>query len=122
MIELIEGLPGNALGLQAKGEVTGEDYERVVIPAVHELREREQKIRLLYLLGPEFEGFTAGAMWDDAKVGLEHPFSWERIALVSDDDGYRRLFKSMGFLIPATVKVFGVTELEQAKAWIAAAE
>lgn len=121
MIELIEGLPGNALGLQAKGEVTGEDYERVVIPAVDELREREQKIRLLYLLGPEFEGFTAGAMWDDAKVGLEHPFSWERIALVSDDDGYQRLFKSMGFLIPAKVKVFGVAELEQAKAWIAAA-
>jgi len=121
MIELIEGLPGNALGLQAKGEVTGEDYERVVIPAVHQLREESEKIRLLYVLGDEFDGFTAAAMWDDTKVGLEHPFSWERIAVVTDQDSYRRLFRGVGFLIPAKVRVFDLAQLDEAKGWIAAA-
>jgi len=119
MIELIEDLPAGVLGLEAKGEVTGEDYERVVIPAVHELREREPKLSLLYVLGAGFEGFTAAAMWDDAKVGLEHPFTWERIAVASDDDAYRRLFKGVGFLIPAKVRVFALAELEQAKSWVA---
>jgi len=122
MIELIQGLPDNVLGLEAKGEVRGEDYERVVIPEAHRLRESQDEIRLLYLLGPEFEGFTAAAMWDDAKVGLEHPFSWKRIALVSDEDAYRRLFKGIGFVFPAKVKIFGLAELDEAKAWIGAAD
>lgn len=122
MIELIPDLPDNTLGLEAKGEVTGEDYEQVVIPAVHELRESHEKVRLLYVLGPEFEGFTAAAMWDDTKVGLEHPFSWERIAVVTDHDAYRRLFKGVGFLIPAKVKVFDLAALEEAKAWVGVTE
>jgi hypothetical protein len=122
MIELIPGLPDNVLGIEAKGEVTGEDYEQVVIPAVHEHRERSGKVRLLYVLGAEFDGFTAAALWDDAKVGMEHPFSWERIAAVTDDDAYRRLFKGVGFLMPAKVKVFDLAQLDDAKAWVAAAE
>jgi len=122
MIELIADLPENVLGLEGKGEVRGEDYEQVVIPAVHRLRERKGKVRLLYVLGSEFEGFTPAAMWDDAKVGLEHPFSWERIAVVTDHDAYRRLFKSVGFLIPAKMRTFDLAELDAAKAWIAAAE
>ena len=34
MIELIPDLPENVLGFSAKGEVTVEDYETVLIPAV----------------------------------------------------------------------------------------
>jgi len=120
MIELIPGLPDDVLGLEARGEVTGEDYERVVIPAVHERLEGGGKLRLLYVLGPEFDGFTAAAMWDDAKVGMEHPFSWERIAAVTDQDAYRRLFKGIGFMFPAKIRVFDLAQLEDAKAWIAA--
>lgn len=120
MVELIPGLPDNVIGLEAKGEVVGEDYEKVVIPAVHQRLEAGGKIRLLYVLGPEFQGFTAEAMWDDAKVGMEHPFSWERIAAVTDQDAYRRLFKGIGFLIPGKVKVFSLADLDEAKTWVAA--
>jgi len=122
MIELIPGLPDDVLGIEAKGEVTGEDYEQVVIPAVHRQLERGGKVRLLYVLGSEFDDFTAAAMWDDTKVGMGHPFSWERIAAVTDRDAYRRLFKAVGFLMPAKVKVFGLEELDAAKAWVAEPE
>ena len=120
MIEEIPDLPDNVLGLEAKGEVRGEDYEQVIIPAVHRLLESKGKIRLLYVLGAEFDGFTAAALWDDARVGMEHPFTWERIAAVTDQDAYRRLFKAVGFLFPAKVRVFGLAELDDAKAWIGA--
>ena len=33
MIEKMEDLPGNAIGLTASGKVTADDYEKVVIPA-----------------------------------------------------------------------------------------
>ena len=122
MIELIPGLPDEVLGMEAKGEVTGDDYKQVVIPAVERHLERHDKIRLLYFLGSEFSGFSAAAMWDDARVGMEHPFSWERIAVVTDHDAYRRLFKGIGFLFPAKIRVFSVAELDDAKAWIGEAE
>ena len=118
MIELIAGLPEGVVGVEAKGEVTAEDYERVLIPAVEEALEAHEKIGFLYVLGPQFDDISAGAMWDDAKVGIGHPFSWERIAVVTDHDTYRRLFKGVGFLMPAEVKVFAVADLDEAKAWV----
>ena len=118
MIELIDGLPDGVVGLSATGEVSGEDYERVLIPAVEQALADREKIRALYLLGPQFEGYSATAMWDDTKVGMAHLFAWERIALVTDHDGYRRLVRGFGFLIPAEVRVFAVAELEAAKAWV----
>jgi hypothetical protein len=118
MIELIPGLPDHVLGMEAKGEVTGEDYERVLIPALERQLEAGGKVRVLYVLGPEFSGYSAAAMWDDAKVGMAHPFSWERIAVVTDHDAYRRLVNGFGFLIPGEVRVFPVAALEDAKAWV----
>ncbi len=122
MIELIRDLPDDVLGIEARGEVTGEDYEQVLIPAVERHLERRSKIRLLYVLGSEFGGYSAAAIWDDAKIGMEHPFSWERIAVVTDDDGYRRLVRGFGFMVPGKVKVFDVAELDAARAWISDAE
>lgn len=119
MIELIPGLPPGVLGLEAKGQVTGEDYERVVMPAVERARAEHERIRLLYVLGAAFERFSAAAMWDDARVGMRHPLSWERIAMVTDHDAYRSLTKGVGFLMPAEVRVFKLSELDEAKAWLA---
>jgi hypothetical protein len=119
MIELLSGFPENVLAIEAKGEVTGEDYEQVLIPAVERQLTGHEKIRLLYLLGSEFDGYSAAAMWDDARVGMGHPFSWERIAVVTDHDGYRRLVKGFGFLVPGEIRVFDIAELDAARDWIA---
>ncbi len=122
MIELMRDLPDGVLGIEARGEVTGEDYEQVLIPAVQRQLEGHAKVRLLYVLGSEFRGYSAAAMWDDAKIGMEHPFSWERIAVVTDSDGYRRLVKGFGFMVPGKVRVFDLAELDVARAWISEAE
>jgi len=118
MIELIPDLPSGVVGMEAKGNVTGEDYERVVIPAVERAREQHERIRLFYVLGAEFEGFSPAAMWDDTRVGMRHPFSWERVAMVTDRETYRLVSKAWGFLIPGYVRVFDMSELDAAKAWI----
>jgi SpoIIAA-like len=118
MIELMSWLPDGVVGLTAKGEISGEDYEQVVIPAVERALEAHDKVRLVYVLGAEFDGYSAAAMWDDTKVGMAHLFRWERIAVVTDDDAYRRLIKGFGFLIPADVRVFAVAELDDARDWI----
>ena len=123
MLELIEGLPDNALGFTAKGNVTSEDYETVFIPAVEEKLKKHENVRLLYHLGNEFEKFEAGAMWDDAKVGLGHITNWEKIAIVTDVNWIEQAGKIFGFAIETMsvsgdVKVFHNSELEEAIKWI----
>lgn len=119
MIEQIQNLPDNTLGFVAKGTVTATDYESVIIPAVEALFSRRSKVRLLYHLGPDFSGFEAAAMWDDAKIGLKHIGGWERIAVVSDIEWIRTGIKVFGLAIPGHVRVFHNSELADAKQWIA---
>ncbi|MGO9138551.1 MAG: STAS/SEC14 domain-containing protein [Syntrophales bacterium] len=41
-------------------------------------------VRVLYQLSRDFLGFTAGAMLDDAKLGIRHLTQFEKIAVVTD--------------------------------------
>jgi len=123
MLELIEGLPENALGFTAKGNVSAKDYETVLIPAVQEKLKHHDKVRLLYHLGDEFEKFELGAMWDDAKVGLAHITEWEKIAIVTDVNWIQQAGKIFGFAIETMsvtgdVKIFHNSELKDAIKWI----
>ena len=121
MLTLIEDLPDGVVGVEALGKVTAEDYERVLAPAVEAARTRsaDGRIRLLYVLGREFPDYTAGAAWEDAKLGLGHPRSWERIAIVGDADWLRRAVGGLGWLMPGEIKVFGLHEVDSARGWVA---
>jgi hypothetical protein len=51
MIEIIDNLPDNVVGLIAKGQVTRKDYEQILIPKVEAALKRHERIRLYYELG-----------------------------------------------------------------------
>ena len=118
MIELMADLPGHVVGFTAIGKLTGEDYEQVVIPAVEEGLEQHSHLNLLYHLGPDFEGFDAGAVWNDAKVGLKHLTAWKRVAVVTDVDWIRGSARAFGFVMPCHVRVFENAGLGEARAWV----
>ena len=118
MIEKIPDLPANVLGFTARGKVTANDYESVIIPAVDAMFARQAKVRFLYHLGEEFAGIEAGAAWDDAKLGLKHLSGWERVAIVSDVDWIRWAIKTFGLAMPGRVHVFHNRQLAEAKRWI----
>ena len=120
MIERIEDLPDNVLGFTAKGAVTAEDYETVIMPAVAGQLTRHPKIRFLYVLGEDFKGFEAAAMWDDAKLGLRHLADWEKIAVVTEIGWIRAALLVLCFTMADRVHVFANAELAEAKRWIAA--
>jgi hypothetical protein len=118
MVEKMEGLPEGVLGFSAKGTVTKVDYEEVIIPAVEEALVRFRKVRLLYALGRDFKEFEAAAMWEDAKIGLEHLTSWERVAVVTDVDWIKSAIKAFGFLLHGHIRVFQNSEIIEARIWI----
>ncbi|MBS1884692.1 MAG: STAS/SEC14 domain-containing protein [Actinobacteria bacterium] len=80
MIEKIDDVPAGVTALRADGEVTAEDYRQVLEPALEAAVEAGE-IRLLYVLGPDFE-MRPAAVAQDAKVGLGigigHHSAWRR--------------------------------------------
>ena len=76
------------------------------------------KLRLLYLLGDDFSGFSAAAAWEDTKVGLRHFTLFERIAVVTDIDWIANSVRALGFALPAEVKIYGTDAFDEAWLWI----
>ena len=119
MLQLMNDLPENVIGISAEGKVTGKDYEDVLIPVLENKFKTHPKIRMLYHLGDSFDGFDLSAMLDDAKIGMKHLSSWEKVAMVSDHHLINTFAKFFGYLLPCEVRVFKNTALEEAKKWIA---
>jgi len=118
MIELIQPIDANLVAVRASGQVTAQDYERVLIPALKDVLAAHPKARVLYQVDPDTH-FTAGAIWDDATFGLGHVFSFERLALVSDTEWINNSVKALGFLMPFPVRLFALQEAQAALDWLA---
>jgi hypothetical protein len=118
MLKLIEGLPVNVLGFTAEGKITGKDYENVLIPAIEEKLRTNNKINMLYELGNTFDGFSLGAMLDDAKIGIKHLTVWYKIAIVSDHEMINAMIRFFGHLIPCELRLFKNAEIEEARKWV----
>jgi hypothetical protein len=118
VIRLIQGMPSNVVGIEAVGEVRAGDYAEVLDPAVDSALGANDTIRLLYVLGTEFTGYSGGAMWEDTKLGVSHWSRWDRIALVTDDTKLENAVKAFGWMLPCEVKIFGLDALYAAEAWV----
>ena len=120
MIKLLTDYPENILAFSATGEVTADDYKTILIPAIEKSIEQHGSVTLLYHIGSDFTGYTAGAMFNDAKVGLAHLSAWKKIAVVSDIGWIQNGVHLFGFVMPCPVKVFDNAQLADAKEWIQA--
>ena len=120
MIDHLSDMPAGVDGLRARGKVTREDYDTVLLPVLDEARSQGRRIRLLYHFGPEFEGFTAGAAWEDARLGLRYLRLFERCAIVSDISWIREASRLAAAMMPCPVRVFGNGEWKEALAWLGA--
>ena len=117
MIRVIENMPPGTIGVEAVGKVTEDDYRNVLVPAVSTALERGD-VRLLYVLGKEFDSYSAGALWADTKLLAGNRKGWKRVAIVSDADWLENSIKAFGWLMPGEVKVFETDEVHDAKEWL----
>jgi len=114
----LDGYSDNVVAFRAEGVITHDDYEEILIPEVEKRIKAHGKVKLLYWCGEEFKGFSAGAMWDDARFGLMHLGDFLKIAVVSDIEWVRQSVKLFAPLMPAPVQVFHNAAIEDAKHWI----
>jgi hypothetical protein len=112
-------MPAGTIGFEAIGEVEDDDWERTVEPVLrHEIADG-RKVRLMYLLGPDARAIDDDAMTADTGFRARHATSFERVAVVSDEDWMRPALGALSFLLPGKAKGFRVQELGAAKAWLA---
>jgi hypothetical protein len=114
MIEIVEGLPDNVVGLVVKGRLTKGDCAEILLPRLRKAREWHYKLRLYYEIRSRFPG----AAWDEIDLGLEHLPHWERVAVVTDAACIRHAIQALRLLIPAEIRVFTTSETPEGLAWI----
>jgi len=93
----------------------GDEYQKTLSI---QLAYRWGQPQLYYQIGPGLTGFSAGAVWDDFKVGIEHLGRWERAAVITDSDSIRFAVRAFGFLIPGGFRVFPLNAEAKAREWI----
>ena len=114
MIELIDHLPGNVVGIVARGRVTREECEDILRPAMDASARRHGKVRFYYEIGSRYPG----AGWDPLDIDASR---LERIAIVSDAAWIPWIINALRFLIAGEVRVFTKEEAEEGLASVAPA-
>ena len=117
MLQAISDLPDGVLGFEATGEIQA-DYRDVLMPAVREVWERGDEVRIV-LVFERWDGMSSGAAWEDLKVGMKNLTKWKRIALVTDLDWMITVTSLFGWMTPGELKRFPVAERGQAITWAA---
>jgi len=118
MLKFIEGMPPDVLAVEAVGKVTHEDYRIILIPKAEAMMAKGP-IKMVYVIGKEFTGYELEALWDDGAFGIKHWHEFKRIAVVADQAWLRATISMFTPFFPAEVKLFALSELSEAKDWIA---
>lgn len=119
MIRMLSDMPPGVLGLEAIDDIERDDYENVIVPAVEAAIAQHGKVRLVYVLGHEFDEYEGEAVWEDIKLGVRHPASFERMAIVTDARWAGPATKAFSVLLPGRARAFRLAELDAAKRWAA---
>ena len=120
MIEQLTDFPDNVAAFRCTGQVTKDDYSKILVPAALGKLRTYDKVRVYYEIAEDFSGFDPGAMWEDFKVGVEHLTRWEKVAVVTDVEWIGKAVRFFAFLMPATTRLFSRSEAPQARIWISA--
>lgn len=119
MIRTLDDLPDGVIGFEADGAIHAEDYTTVLVPAVERTLANGHDIRIV-LVFPTFGGVSAGAGWQDLKLGVEHLTHWKKVALVTDVEWMIQLVRLFGWVTPGELRHFPLDERDAATAWAAA--
>ncbi|WP_461452051.1 SpoIIAA family protein [Mucilaginibacter sp.] len=118
MLQFINDLPAHVVGIHAIGDVTKDDYEKVLLPRIDALVKEQGEINYLLVLETDVSNFSIAAWWEDLKLGFKNFTKWNRIAIVSDQKGVEWFSDAFRIMIPGKSKGFPLSELQDAVTWV----
>jgi hypothetical protein len=100
MIGVLSDLPSNVAGFKAIGEVTKDDYGKVVFPEIKRHTEASKKLNFVFLVDTSLKNFSAGAWIRDIWLGIKELANWHKVAIISDVEKIRHFTDSFSFHLP----------------------
>lgn len=108
----------NIVAFRALAEVTKEDFQNVVVPAVEKLINQTNQINFLLVLDTDIQNFTAGAWLQDAMLGIKHLGKWNRAAIVSDSEEIISFTNGFSYVVPGEFRGFKKVAFNKALNWV----
>ena len=118
MIEVIEGFPAYVTAFRATGNITSDDYHKIINPLVKSVAAASKKINYMLVLNTALKNYTVGAWIQDGLLGLRHFSKWNKLAIVTERNGIKKFTNTFGIFIPCPTKGFKMEEISEAKQWI----
>lgn len=119
MLRRMNEMPAGTIGFEAVGEVEDDDWEETVEPLLRQQIAAGDKVRLLYLMGPDARDVEGDAIKADTGFRARHAGAFERVAIVTDESWIKPAIKAWSILMPGKARGFAVHDLPAAKAWLA---
>lgn len=116
MIERIPVEDKNIFAFKAKGKLTEADYQEF-LPQLEELIRKHGRISL-YVELEDFDGWEAGAAWEDFRFGMRHDRDFEKIAIVGDKGWEKPLVKLADLMTRTRIRFFHKDEQKKAWDWL----
>jgi hypothetical protein len=107
--------PFHAVELQIAGKLVKEDYNQLV-PVIETLILKRNISILVELL--DFQGWSAGALWEDSKFAVKHFKNIDRIAIVGNKLWEQGMAAFCKPFTTAEVRYFDCTDIHHAREWI----
>jgi len=106
----------NVFEVDLHGRLSREDFEQIV-PDTEMLIARYGKIRLLVTMH-DFEGWDAGAFWEEIKWEAKHFNDIERIAIVGDERWHKAMASFCKPFTTGQIRYFQLHQLDDAYSWV----
>ncbi len=115
-LQIQEQADGKIVEIHVSGKLDTADYE-LFTPRVESLIQQHGKIRMLLYLH-DFQGWTAGALWEDLKFDWKHFSDIERLAMVGESKWQEGMASFCKPFTTAEIKYFNHDQLAEARQWI----
>jgi len=118
MIEIMKGVPNNAVGFRASGIIIHDDFTRIVIPVIEKIIENQGTLNYLLVLDPSIKNNCLEAWWEETLLNLKNLREWHRVAVVSNSEEIKDFTYLFSLVSPGEFKAFLHGELQEAIDWV----
>ena len=118
MLSILPDTAGDLIVVQASETLNADDYQNILAPLIEEKLPTYGPLRVVIYLDPSFTGMTAGAIWEDAKLGLSHTEDFIRLAVVGGPEWVEWATKLGNYLIKGETQHFEERQFLQALHWV----
>jgi len=118
MLQPITTAPRNIAAFEASGEITKEDFDRV-IKIVDEKIEQEGELNYLLKLDTPLRNFTFAAWMNDAWLGIKNITKWNRCAVVTDKESVQKFTDMFSKVMIGEFRGYDKEEYDKAEHWVA---